>query len=91
MINIVINIIKYCLGEPGGTVMLGFDPLVNQRLLPPTFPRYTRIKSRAEAYEYIDELLSRLKQACKVTTCTSFHTALVCNIYRFIINFYISI
>lgn len=62
--------------EPGGTVMLGFDPLVNQRLLPPTFPRYTRIKSRAEAYEYIDELLSRLKQACKVTTCTSFHTAL---------------
>uniref|UniRef100_A0A1B6C3I9 Protein MAK10 homolog n=1 Tax=Clastoptera arizonana TaxID=38151 RepID=A0A1B6C3I9_9HEMI len=60
----------------GGSIMIGFESLVNQRLLPPTFPRYTKIKSRTEAYHYIDELLSRLKQACKVTTCTSFHTAL---------------
>lgn len=57
-------------------VMLGFDPLVNQRLLPPTFPRYTKIKSRVEAYQYLDDLLMRLKQACKITTCSSFHSAL---------------
>uniref|UniRef100_A0A1B6I0N4 Protein MAK10 homolog n=1 Tax=Homalodisca liturata TaxID=320908 RepID=A0A1B6I0N4_9HEMI len=60
----------------GGTVMLGFEPLVNQRLLPPTFPRYTRIKSRAQAYQYIEELIGRLKQACRVSGCSSFHNAL---------------
>ncbi|XP_075215671.1 N-alpha-acetyltransferase 35 isoform X2 [Lycorma delicatula] len=60
----------------GGPVMLGFDPLVNQRLLPPTFPRYTRIKTRVEAYQYLDDLLARLKHACKITTCNSFHSAL---------------
>lgn len=58
--------------------MLGFEPLVNQRLLPPTFPRYTRIKSRADACQYLEELIGRLKQACRVASCPSFHSALVC-------------
>lgn len=68
-----------CLDDPhtGGTAMLGFEPLVNQRLLPPTFPRYTHIKSRPEAYQYLEDLISRLKQACRVSACTSFHSALV--------------
>jgi hypothetical protein len=57
--------------------ILGFDPLVNQRLLPPTFPRYTKIKSRFEALEYFEELLNRLKVVCKITSHTSFHSALV--------------
>ena len=57
--------------------ILGFDPLVNQRLLPPTFPRYTKIKSRSEALEYFEELLNRLKVVCKITSHTSFHSALV--------------
>lgn len=57
--------------------ILGFDPLVNQRLLPPTFPRYTKIKSRLEALEYFEELLNRLKVVCKITSHTSFHSALV--------------
>jgi len=57
--------------------ILGFDPLVNQRLLPPTFPRYTKIKSRLEALEYFEELLTRLKVVCKITSHTSFHSALV--------------
>merc|ERR1719193_1352031 len=39
-----------------GRHMLGFDPLANQRLLPPTFPRYTKIKDRAAAYGYFDDL-----------------------------------
>jgi len=57
--------------------ILGFDPLVNQRLLPPTFPRYTKIKSRLEALEYFEELLNRLKVVCKITSHSSFHSALV--------------
>lgn len=57
--------------------IMGFDPLVNQRLLPPTFPRYTKIKSRVEALEYFEELLNRLKVVCKITSHSSFHSALV--------------
>lgn len=57
---------------------LGFDPLINQKLLPPTFPRYTKIKPANEAYVYFDLLLTRLKQICKLTNCTTFISALVC-------------
>jgi hypothetical protein len=60
---------------------LGFDPLINQKLLPPTFPRYTNIKPAAEAYLYFDSLLTRLKQICKLTNCVTFISALVCFIY----------
>ncbi|XP_012260667.2 N-alpha-acetyltransferase 35, NatC auxiliary subunit [Athalia rosae] len=56
--------------------IMGFDPMVNQRLLPPTFPRYTKIKPRSEALEYIDKLLNRLKTVSKITGYTSFHGAL---------------
>ncbi|CAH0695085.1 unnamed protein product [Spodoptera exigua] len=55
---------------------MGFEPMINQRLLPPTFPRYTRIKPRAEALHYFDELVARLRHAWKITSCTNFHTAL---------------
>ncbi|VVC39480.1 Hypothetical protein CINCED_3A014628 [Cinara cedri] len=57
---------------------LGFDPLINQKLLPPTFPRYTKIKTAAEAYLYFDALLTRLKQICKLTNCVSYISALEC-------------
>ncbi|KAL1448924.1 hypothetical protein WDU94_000173 [Cyamophila willieti] len=55
--------------------MVGFDPLVNQRLLPPTFPRYTKIRPRHEAYEYLNDTLSRLKHVCKITNVTSNYQA----------------
>jgi hypothetical protein len=67
----------YILFSADHPTILGFDPLVNQRLLPPTFPRYTKIKSRIEALEYFDELLNRLKVVCKITSHASFHSALV--------------
>lgn len=59
--------------------VIGFDPMVNQRLLPPTFPRYTKIKPRIEALEYIDELLNRLKVVTRITNYTGFHAVLVSN------------
>ncbi|XP_067001867.2 N-alpha-acetyltransferase 35, NatC auxiliary subunit [Anabrus simplex] len=62
--------------ESDHPAIMGFDPLVNQRLLPPTFPRYTKIKSRVEALEYFEELLNRLKVVCKITNYSSFHNAL---------------
>ncbi|XP_026463560.1 N-alpha-acetyltransferase 35, NatC auxiliary subunit isoform X2 [Ctenocephalides felis] len=55
---------------------IGFSPLVNQRLLPPTFPRYTRIPNAETAFGYLEGLLKRLRSACRVTACTGFHNAL---------------
>lgn len=57
--------------------VLGFEPSINQRLLPPTFPRYTKIKSRAEAVAYFIKMIERFKQVWKVPNMTSFHQALV--------------
>uniref|UniRef100_A0A0A9XKI1 Protein MAK10 homolog n=1 Tax=Lygus hesperus TaxID=30085 RepID=A0A0A9XKI1_LYGHE len=62
--------------EIHGPVMVGFDPLVNQRLLPPTFPRYTHIKTPSEAFKRLDELFGRIRQVSKVCSYTSFHAAL---------------
>ncbi|XP_014255927.1 N-alpha-acetyltransferase 35, NatC auxiliary subunit [Cimex lectularius] len=62
--------------EVHGPVMIGFDPLFNQRLLPPTFPRYTHIKSVTESYKRLDELFVRLRQVIKIINYTSFQAAL---------------
>lgn len=64
---------------------LGFDPLINQKLLPPTFPRYTKIKPASDAYLYFNSLLTRLKQICKLINCVTFISALVCFIIHYII------
>ncbi|XP_014293858.1 N-alpha-acetyltransferase 35, NatC auxiliary subunit [Halyomorpha halys] len=64
------------ISEVHGPVTIGFDPLVNQRLLPPTFPRYTHIKSPVESYRRLDDLLCRLRQITKIVSYTSFHLAL---------------
>lgn len=53
--------------------MLGFELLVNQRLLPPTFPRSTRIKSLEDTYIFFEGLLSRIKTMLKVTSLRDFH------------------
>lgn len=56
---------------------MGFSPMVNQRLLPPTFPRYTKIKDRLSSITYLEEFIQRLKLGCKVIHCNSYHSALV--------------
>ncbi|XP_014674442.1 PREDICTED: N-alpha-acetyltransferase 35, NatC auxiliary subunit-like [Priapulus caudatus] len=56
--------------------VMGFEPLVNQRLLPPTFPRYTRIRSREETLVYLDKLMSRVEHVCNVVGCSGFHGVL---------------
>lgn len=50
--------------------------MVNQRLLPPTFPRYTKIKERMGTYNYLEILSQNLKHACKIINCTNYQTAL---------------
>ena len=57
--------------------IMGFEPLFNQRLLPPTFPRYTKIRGRADTMTYLEGLVTRLQTVCEVTTLAGLHTALV--------------
>jgi N-alpha-acetyltransferase 35, NatC auxiliary subunit len=56
--------------------IMGFSPMVNQRLLPPTFPRYTKIKERNATYNYLEELSHNLKHVCKIIACTNYQVAL---------------
>ncbi|KAJ8981491.1 hypothetical protein NQ317_007017 [Molorchus minor] len=62
--------------DPNNEHILGFEPSINQRLLPPTFPRYTKIKSRSEALIYFIEMVERFKIVCKIQTIVSLHQAL---------------
>jgi hypothetical protein len=57
--------------------ILGFEPLINQRLLPPTFPRYTKIKSREETMWYMNGLINRLRAVCTVTQVSGLHQTIV--------------
>ncbi|XP_041369132.1 N-alpha-acetyltransferase 35, NatC auxiliary subunit-like isoform X2 [Gigantopelta aegis] len=56
--------------------IMGFEPLINQRLLPPTFPRYTMIKTSSEAFEYFDNLFNKLQVVTGVPSLTTLHNIL---------------
>ncbi|CAC5376619.1 NAA35 [Mytilus coruscus] len=56
--------------------IMGFEPLVNQRLLPPTFPRYTVIKSREECISYMETLMNQLHILPEITQMVSLHAIL---------------
>ncbi|XP_022908455.1 N-alpha-acetyltransferase 35, NatC auxiliary subunit [Onthophagus taurus] len=56
--------------------MMGFQPFINQRLLPPTFPRYTKIKPRKEAMVYFEIMIERFKNLTKIQSINSLHQAL---------------
>uniref|UniRef100_A0A8C6YDZ4 N-alpha-acetyltransferase 35, NatC auxiliary subunit n=1 Tax=Naja naja TaxID=35670 RepID=A0A8C6YDZ4_NAJNA len=57
-------------------IMMGFEPLVNQRLLPPTFPRYAKIIKREEMVNYFSKLIERIKTVCEVINLTNLHCIL---------------
>lgn len=65
--------------------IMGFEPLINQRLLPPTFPRYTKLKSRVDSIEYMEGLVQRLQHVVKIKQVACFHRALdfFCDFSRF--------
>ncbi|MEE6459569.1 hypothetical protein FKM82_000658 [Ascaphus truei] len=57
-------------------IMMGFEPLVNQRLLPPTFPRYAKIIKKEEMVNYFYKLIDRIKSVCEVVNLTNLHSIL---------------
>lgn len=46
--------------------IIGFEPLINQRLLAPSFPRYSKLKPRLESVSYLKEFLERIKKMLKL-------------------------
>ncbi|KAJ3604452.1 hypothetical protein NHX12_029192 [Muraenolepis orangiensis] len=54
-------------------IMMGFEPLVNQRLLPPTFPRYAKIIKREDMVVYFSKLIERIKTVCDVINTINLH------------------
>ena len=62
---------------PDHPIMMGFEPLVNQRLLPPTFPRYAKIIKREDMVAYFSKLIERIKTVCDVINTTNLHGILV--------------
>ncbi|XP_005091639.1 N-alpha-acetyltransferase 35, NatC auxiliary subunit isoform X2 [Aplysia californica] len=56
--------------------IMGFEPLINQRLLPPTFPRYTIIKPRLDSLDYIGVLVQTLQGVTTVPELASLHNTL---------------
>lgn len=53
--------------------IIGFEPLVNQRLLPSTFPRYAKIMSIEETMNYLTQMCKRFKKITGVTKYSSLH------------------
>lgn len=53
---------------------MGFEPSVNQRLLPPTFPRFIRIQSFENTINTLTELLTELNNSFKVLELNTFHS-----------------
>ena len=49
---------------------MGFEPLVNQRLLPPSFPRYTAIFGREQVSHKHSLLCSSFLQVTRAETIT---------------------
>ncbi|XP_066143702.1 N-alpha-acetyltransferase 35, NatC auxiliary subunit isoform X1 [Euwallacea fornicatus] len=77
MLQIIKDSVKLGEGARDGEEELAcFEPSINQRLLPPTFPRYTKIKKRAEAIEHFIDMVERFKVVCKAQGINSFHQAM---------------
>lgn len=52
--------------QPNYPTILGFEPLINQRLLPSSFPRYVKITPRADSVAYLKSFLLRYQRLMKV-------------------------
>lgn len=62
--------------DPDAKKRFGFQPAINQKLLPPTFPKYTNIRSIHDGYGYFVKLTEDLRFACNIIQCQNFDKAL---------------
>ncbi|XP_037080058.1 N-alpha-acetyltransferase 35, NatC auxiliary subunit-like isoform X1 [Pollicipes pollicipes] len=57
----------------GHLVTMGFDPLLNQRQLPPAFPRYPRLRALPHTLDELGALIDRLLRLRSVLDCKHLH------------------
>ncbi|XP_043213832.1 N-alpha-acetyltransferase 35, NatC auxiliary subunit-like isoform X2 [Amphibalanus amphitrite] len=63
----------------GHLVTMGFDPLLNQRQLPPAFPRYPRLRALPATMDELTALLDRLLRLRTVLECKHLHALMMAN------------
>lgn len=56
---------------------IGFSPRIHDRSQPPTFPRNVKIRDRSSSLVFLDDLVYRLKYACKIIRMRDYYSALV--------------
>jgi len=56
---------------------MGFSPRIHDRSQPPAFPRSIKIRDRPASYQFLEEMISRFKYACKVIKYKDYYSALV--------------
>jgi len=66
----------------GQEKVFSFEPQVNQRLLPPTFPRYTKLRQRSEIFDAYGDIIKRILCIAEVSTFIEFQ-----NILEFFVTF----
>ncbi|KAI8127014.1 putative N-alpha-acetyltransferase, 35 NatC auxiliary subunit [Lucilia cuprina] len=55
---------------------IGFSPRIHDRSQPPTFPRSVKMRDRPSSIMFLEELVQRLKYACKVIRMRDYYSAL---------------
>ncbi len=78
-LNSFIKIVCYLQGFP---VLLGVEPSVNQRLLPPTFPRYIHIHSFESAIKELNKIIDHIPSLVSLFKFANFNQVFV-NIWLF--------
>ncbi|XP_018782714.1 PREDICTED: N-alpha-acetyltransferase, 35 NatC auxiliary subunit homolog [Bactrocera latifrons] len=55
---------------------IGFSPRIHDRSQPPTFPRNVKIRDRLSSLQFLEDLVHRLKYACKIIRMRDYYSAL---------------
>lgn len=66
---------------------MGFSPRIHDRSQPPAFPRSIKIRDRASSMQFLEEVVQRLKWACKIIRLRDFYSVLVIFNYIFVYFF----
>jgi hypothetical protein len=74
MIMKKLNILFFLIENLAYPIVMGFEPYVNQRLLPPTFPRFIRIHSFEVSIKTFNEILNQVTSTLKIFEFETFQS-----------------
>jgi len=65
----------------------GFEPLLNQKLLPPTFPRYTKLYTISQMFQLYEDIIKRMLKITDMMSLTTISSVLVSDLITFTNSF----